>query len=151
MDYAKHLNESLVIKDIDTYGNAINVVPKTCHVTLKVDPKKVEMNDLVQKLKTIIEETHFEIDIYKIDAQEIKLTSYGTPSHAAHPELGVNAISRLIIVLSKLLKAYEINIELLDFFEKHINIQYHGENLGISFEDESRKINFKCWRFLFKK
>lgn len=144
MDYERYLNQALVIKDIDTYGNAINVVPKTCHVTLKVDPSKIEMNAFIQKLKNIIEETGFEIDIYKIDSQEIKLTSYGTPSHAAHPELGVNAISRLIIVLAKLFKSYKIKVELLDFFEKYLNTDYHGENLGISLEDESRKVDFKC-------
>ncbi len=151
MDYEKHLKEALVIKNIDTYGNAINVVPKMCSVVLGLNSPKIAINDLIENLKNIIKQTDFEIDIYKIDDQEIKLTSYGTPSHSAHPELGINAISRLLIVVAKLFKTYEIKIELLDFFEKYLSTQYHGENLGIDFEDESRKTDFKCWRFLFKK
>ena len=42
--------------------------------------------------------------IYKIDNSRVKLTSYGTSSHSAHPELGVNAISKLIVLLDNALK-----------------------------------------------
>lgn len=150
MDYSSFLKQDIVIKDIDTYGNAINVVPKICSIVLKINPSKIEMHDFIENLKSLIQQTDFEIDIYKIDEEELKLTSYGTPSHSAHPELGVNAISHLIVILSKIFNCYGISIELFDFFAKYINTQYHGENLGIDFEDESGKLTLNVGDFYFK-
>lgn len=150
MDYSNFLEKPLVIKEIDTYGNAINVVPKICSVVLKIKPQKIEMNSLIEKLKNIIKKSDYEITIYKIDEEEVKLTSYGVPSHAAHPELGVNAISQLLVILAKIFRLYHIKIELLDFFENCIHTQYHGENLGINFEDESGKLTLNVGDFYLK-
>lgn len=150
MDYSPLLKETITIKEINTYGNAINVVPKICSITLKINSSAIVMNELIENLKTFIEETNFEIDIYKIDDEEIKLTAYGTSSHAAHPEAGVNAISHLIIILSKLFNFYDIKVELFDFFVQYINTEYHGESLGINFEDESGKLTLNVGDFYFK-
>ncbi|MCI8384620.1 MAG: dipeptidase PepV [Clostridia bacterium] len=150
MDYSTFLNKDLVIKSIDTYGNAINVVPKICSIILKINPQKITMDDLVKNLKHFIEHSHFEIDLYKIDEQEIKLTSHGVSSHSAHPELGINAISRLIVILSQIFQHYDIPIELFDFFSQSIHTQYHGESLGINFEDESGKLTLNVGDFYFK-
>ncbi len=149
MDYSAYLNQSIVIQEINTYGNPLNVVPKICSIVLRINSIKITMPNFIQNLKNIIKETGFEIDIYKIDEKEVKLTSYGVSSHAAHPDLGINSISRLIVVLSKIFALYQINIELFDFFNTYIHTQYDGKNLGIAFEDESRKVNIKCRRFLF--
>lgn len=150
MDYSDFLAKDIVIKNIDTYGNAINVVPKICSITLTINSKKLEMNDLIQNIKDKIKQSHFEIDIYKIDNQELKLTSYGVPSHAAHPELGVNAISQLIVILSQIFDLYGIKIELLDFFRNYIHTQYHGENLEIDFKDESGRLTLNVGDFYLK-
>lgn len=150
MDYSTFLDEDIVIEEINTYGNAINVVPKICSVILKINSQKIAMKDFIQNLQNIIQQTNFEIDIYKIDEEEIKLTSYGVPSHAAHPDLGVNAISRLIIVLSKIFNLYEIKISLLDFFTAYINTQYYGEDLKINFEDNSGKLTLNVGDFYLK-
>lgn len=150
MDYTPFLDKDIVIKNIDTYGNAINVVPKMCSVILKINSQKIKMADLIENLKQLIEKANFEIDIYKIDEEEIKLTSYGTPSHAAHPELGVNSISRLIVILSQICNQYHIKIDLLDFFTTYINTEYHGENLEIDFEDESGKLTLNVGDFYYK-
>ena len=150
MDYSTFLDQNIVIEEINTYGNAINVVPKICSVVLKINSQKIAMNDFIQNLKHIITETNFEIDLYKIDDEEIKLTAYGVPSHSAHPELGVNAISRLIIVLSKIFNLYEIKVSLFDFFTTYINTQYNGKNLGIAFEDNSGTLTLNVGDFYFK-
>lgn len=150
MDYSTFLNKDIVIKEVNTYGNPINVVPKICSIVLKINPNKIAMCDFVQNLKNIIKETNFEIDIYKIDEEEIKLTSHGVSSHAAHPDLGINAISRLIIVLSKIFNLYKIKIELFDFFATYINTQYDGKNLEINFEDKSGKLTLNVGDFYFK-
>lgn len=150
MDYSPFLNQDIIIKEIDTNHNAINVVPKTCTIVLKINPYKIAMCDFIQNLKTIIDENQFEIDLYKIDNEEIKLTSHGVPSHAAHPDLGVNAIARLLITLHQIFNLYHISVELFDFFHTYINTQYYGENLGIDFEDESGKLTLNVGDFCFK-
>jgi succinyl-diaminopimelate desuccinylase len=150
MNYSTFLDKDIVIKEINTYKNAINVVPKICSVILKINSNKINISDFIQNLKDIIKETNFEIDIYKIDNEEIKLTSHGISSHSAHPELGVNAISRLIVILSKLFDLYKIKIELFDFFSTYINTQYYGENLEINFEDSSGKLTLNVGDFYLK-
>lgn len=151
MDYSSFLDKDVVIEEINTYANPVNVVPKICSVILRIKPNKIAMCDFIQMLKSVIKETNFEITIYKIDEEEIKLTSYGISSHSAHPDLGVNAISRLIIILSKIFHFYHISIELFDFFVTYINTQYYGENLGINFEDDSGKLTLNVGDFYFRK
>ena len=150
MDYSNFLKEDIIIKEINSYNNAINVVPKICSIVLKINSNKIEMSNFIKNINHIIKKSNFEIDIYKIDNEEIKLTSHGISSHSAHPELGINAISRLVIVLNDIFNFYEINIELFDFFNSYINTQYNGENLEINFEDESGKLTLNVGNFILE-
>ena len=82
------ISHPLSIKDfeiieIDCKQNAINVVPKYVSITLK--------NTLRKELP--LSEN---INITNLDNSLIKIESFGTASHAAHPELGKNAIENLI-------------------------------------------------------
>lgn len=136
MDYSNYNDKPIYIQEIDCNNNAINVVPKICSTILKIN-SNILMKDLIKVLKKIIDNYGFEIDIYKLNDEEIKLTSHGVGAHAAHPDLGINAISRLVIVLDALFKSYDIPIELLDFFSKYIGTEYDGKRLGINYKDES--------------
>ena len=135
MNYNKS-NYDISIQEFDCNNNAINVVPKICSTVLKIS-SNIVMDDFIKVIKNILDKYDFEIDVYKLNNEEIKLTSYGVGAHSAHPDLGINAISRLIIVLDDLFKSYNINIELFDFFTKYINTEYNGESLGINYKDES--------------
>ena len=137
MDYSTQ-NAPITIQEIDCNHNAINVVPKICSCVL--NNKNISSSEIINKLKKFIDEQNYEIDIYKIDEHRIKLTSHGIQAHAAHPDLGINSISRLVITLDKVFKTYNINIPIFDFFNKYINTQYDGQDLGISCEDESGKL-----------
>ncbi len=135
-------NDFIKITSIDSYSNPINVVPKICTISLKIDtlansPKDITIQDVINDLKSIINLYNFEIDIYKIDDYNISLTSYGKSSHSAHPELGINALSRIMCTVNNLLLSYNINIPLLNFFSEYINTEYDGKSLGIDFKDES--------------
>ena len=143
-------NYCIKIQEIDCNNNALNVVPRFCSITLSIDDRKVFMCDFIDSIKDIISQYDFEIDIYKISNQEIKLTSHGVQSHAAHPDLGINAISRLILVINKIFKQYNISIELFDFFDKYLNLEYDGNSLGINFEDESGKLTLNVGSFTLK-
>lgn len=150
MDYSSYKNSSIIITNIDCNNNAINVVPKFCSVTLKINTNNILMDDFISNSKYIIDKYNFEIDIYKINDEEIKFTSHGVQAHSAHPNLGVNAISRLIVFLDNLFKTYNINLDLFDFFSKYINTEYNGEKLKINFEDESGKLTLNVGDFLLE-
>ncbi len=129
--------DKIKIKDIDCNNNALNVVPKFCSLILEIDENKISINKLIKTLKNFIEENNFEIDIYKLSNNEVKLTSYGIQAHAAHPDLGINAISRLLFIVYLIFKHFNCNLELLDFFGKYINTEYDGNSCGISCRDFS--------------
>lgn len=141
-------NENIQIKEISCNNNAINVVPKICSVILKINSLKIDMNNFIKTLKNIIDSFKYEIDIYQIDNEFIKLTSHGIPAHAAHPDLGLNAISRLLIALNSSFDNYNINLEILDFFNQYINIEIYGKSLGINFEDESGKLTLNVGKLI---
>ncbi len=146
-DISQFKNLNIKITNIDCNNNAINVVPKICSVVLSINTDKIRTEEFIDNLKSIIKDSNFEIDIYKIDNEEIKLTSHGISAHAAHPDLGINSISRLIIILDKIFKTYGYTIDLFDFFTKYICLEYNGKNLGIDFEDESGKLTLNVGYF----
>ena len=115
MDFSTTNQNNIIIKDIDCNHNAVNVVPKFASITLKINPDNIFMCDFTSVIKSIIDNHNFEIDIYQINDEEIKLTSHGLQAHAAHPDLGINAISRLIVVLDELFKIILLMLSYLTF------------------------------------
>ena len=145
-DYKNNSN-IIRIKDIDCNNNALNVIPKFCSLILEINEQEIDINDLIKILKQFITENNFEIDIYKLSKIEVKLTSYGVGAHAAHPDLGINAISRLLTILSLTFKEFDCNLKLLDFFNKYIQTEYNGLSLGISCIDESGSLTLNVGDF----
>ena len=147
MNYKDLLNKDIIITNINCNNNPLNVVPKFCSCILKININNISIDNFIHTIKSILTKLNYEIDIYKIDSENIKLTSHGIQAHGAHPDLGINAISRLIIALDEIFKQYKINIELFDFFNKFINTEYYGERLNINFEDESGKLTLNVGNF----
>lgn len=143
-------DSSIQIKEIDCNNNALNVVPKFCSMIFTIDESKIMMQDFIENIKKIITKNNFEIDIYKISEQELKLTSHGVQAHGAHPDLGVNAISRLVVILNQICKQYDISNELFDFFNLYIGTEYDGKSLGINVEDESGKLTLNVGHLSLK-
>lgn len=81
------------ILEISTNNNAINVVPKYASITLN------SLNNSL--IENIINKSEENISISKLDVNTIKIESFGIASHAAHPELGKNAIKQLVEFLLK--------------------------------------------------
>lgn len=140
------LNSMISIEEIDCNQNAINVVPKFCSIILKMEDSKL-MGNLISSCKEMIEKYRYEIDLYKIDDCHLKLSSYGTSAHSAHPELGVNAISKLLVVLHAIFTSWNISFPLLQDFCKLIGDDYSGSKLGINIEDESGKLTLNTSQF----
>lgn len=138
----------LYIENISTNNNAINVVPKYCEVTICFDPTKIK--NIISTINKILSNSSYDISIEEIDNSHIKLISIGKASHAAHPEFGINAISRLIIVLYDLFAYYNIHLEILEYFVKYIGDNFTGKNLGIDFKDESGSLTLNTAQFFIK-
>ena len=86
--------ENMEILEIDCNNNAINVVPKYCSITLKFKSQE----------NKILFENNDKISIENIDDNTVKITATGISAHAAHPNLGDNAITTLLKYLNKYLK-----------------------------------------------
>lgn len=142
-------NCAITIEEIDCHQNAINVVPKFCSVILKIEDSKW-MNHLISSCKEMIEQYDYEIDLYKIDDCLLKLSSYGVASHSAHPELGKNAISKLLVVLHDLFSSWNISFPLLQNFYQFIGDDYLGSKLGIAIKDESGVLTLNPSQFYLK-
>lgn len=143
-------DKKIQITEIDCHQNAINVVPKICSATLKIDEHRVSMDALIKSIIKILNQYDYEIDIYQLSHTELKITSHGVQAHAAHPELGTNAISRLIVVLHEIFKVQEMHIDLFHFFNKYIHTQYDGKNLNLYISDESGALTLNVGYFGIK-
>lgn len=137
-------DNKLYITKISTNNNAINVVPKYCEVILCYGSS---INNIENTINYIIKKYDYNINYSLIENNHIKLTSYGIASHAAHPELGNNAISKLLIVLNDLFNFYNIPLDILKFFVNYIGDDFSGSNLKINYSDESGKLTLNTAQF----
>lgn len=131
--------DSIKIIDIDCKNNALNVVPKYCSVTLEID-NSIPFDLCVNFFKKYDLQTN-------IQSNRIELISIGNAAHAAHPDLGLNAISKLVIALHEFLKTFNINLPILSYFYQYIHTELDGKSLGINFQDESGVLTFNVARF----
>lgn len=86
--------DNFEIIEIDCNNNAINVVPKYASITLKyIGTSSIYLFENTDSIK-----------VEKLAENTIKIVSTGIASHAAHPELGKNAVTNLINYLLKYFK-----------------------------------------------
>lgn len=149
MNYSKFLNNDIVLRNIDCNNNPLNVVPKYCSCNIYVK-NNIRVSDVINLINTLAQEYNFNIVTKAINDCELKIISYGVQSHAAHPDLGINAISRLIIVLDKLFKNYNIVVPIFDLFTKYIGLDYNGNKLNINIPDESGQLTLNVGKFDFE-
>lgn len=147
-DYSAYEKCSIKIKNIDCNNNAVNVVPKTCNVELEIANNEIDIENLCKLIDKKIKENGFNIT-YTNNEKTLLLKSYGIQAHSAHPELGKNAISPLIVLLDNIYKYYGITINIFDFFSKYIKNEINGKSLGINFEDESGELTLNVGNFKF--
>ncbi len=129
-------------------SNAINIVPKIATCTLEVENLNAEeiKNDLI----SMIENNNFHMDVSVENNRFIHITSNGVAAHSAFPELGVNALSRLLIILNKIYEKNNIEIPLFKFIDEKINISINGEKIGIDCNDESGDLTLNVSNAEFK-
>ena len=140
--------EKIIIEKVDCKNNALNVVPKYCKCTLKING--INKNELIRLFQDSIEKHKFDIKINEKDAEYLELISNGISSHAAHPDLGKNAISQLLLILGEVFNKYKIKNELIEFFSKYIGNDYNGNLLGINKKDESGELTLNVGELYIK-
>ncbi len=147
-DYSKYSNLPIKITDINCKNNAINVVPKYCSVRLDLNPDEIDLADAFNFISDTIRNLNFDFS-YTTNENTVYITSRGVQAHAAHPALGKNAISQMLILLNRLYKHFNLELNILDFFEKHIGTEFNGKSLNIDIEDESGNLTLNVGHFKF--
>lgn len=128
--------------------NAINIVPKHAECTLEIS--NITFEEIENEINKLVLENNFHIQIEKIDDTKLKLISTGVAAHAAYPDLGVNSLSRLIILLNKLLTSHNIKISIFDYIDTKINTTLNGELLNINCNDESGNLTLNIGNIKFE-
>ncbi len=67
--------------------------------------------------------------------KSLEIKAMGKAAHGARPDQGRNAISVIMAFLSEFSFSAEETNSFLDFFQKHIGYDYHGERINCAFED----------------
>ena len=123
-------NQSIRITEIDCKNNRINVVPKYCAVKLEVE------DGLEEKVKDfLISKMEENMSFTKIQ-KEFCIETRGVQAHAAHPELGVNAVSKMIVLLNELFNEFGICNKTIELLATKIGMETDGELLNISHKNE---------------
>ena len=143
--YTPH--SSLWIDSISTNQNALNVVPKFCEIVLGFD---ASMTTVPETITPLIATRGYHVDVEQVDGSHMRLTSHGVAAHAAHPELGDNAIAKVIIILHELFQQFEIPLPIAEYFAKYIGNSYTGEGLGLNCKDESGSLTLNTAQFILE-
>ncbi|MFC5406222.1 Sapep family Mn(2+)-dependent dipeptidase [Cohnella soli] len=109
-------------------GSAPNVVPEQCLVRLRLgDSAERQAADIVQRA-----EAYPYISVEAPEGQMLELKASGLSAHGATPDLGVNAISRMLAFLADLLGKFPERDSLLGFLYEAIGFETTGESLGVA-------------------
>lgn len=138
---------NIIIKNI-VCDNAINIVPKSAFAELKLENILVE--EFISKFNKLVAEYNFHMNIEPICENSVKISAQGVSAHSAHLDLGVNALSRLLIILNNLFTIYESNIDIINYVAKYIGTTLFGEKLNINCDDESGNLTLNVSNIKFE-
>lgn len=138
-NYVKELNtEGVVIEG----GNAFNAVPSIATAYIPQISKEAV-------LKVVPELTN--ACTFDVEEQNdgVKIEAHGKGGHAAELHDGINAISGLMELLSKIGLEGEV-ADYLDFYQRKIGTTIFAEKMGMADEDESGHLTMNIGKISFK-
>ena len=125
-------------------GNVFNAVPESTTITLPLSYKEA-----IERELPLYNEGKENKVSFEITENKIIVTSKGVAAHAAHPSLGYNSLSALMIFLGRLDIKENGFKEMVKFFNDKIQMEFNGKLLGLNLVDEPSgeiTINFgKCY------
>ena len=129
--------EDICIKYIKG-GQRVNMVPDYCEAGIWAKEKDC----IIKALEKFKLHNDFNLTAH-IKSDMVVIKSIGVSTHGSLPELGINAIMQMFLFLASLpMEGTDIH-EFLDFFNKHVGFECHGESFGVALEDEeSGKLSF---------
>lgn len=126
----------IILKSVDCDNNPFNVVPKKCTADLEIS-RNLDIQKIICEIDEINKKYNFHINTQIMEPNIIQVISKGLSAHSACPDFGINAISRLLIVLNDLFEKYNCNSNIFKFFKEKINTEFNGKSLSIVINDES--------------
>jgi len=113
-------------------GDAMNKVPDRCKAIFDASLMDDQIKNTVIEMITALGPQYGEVSL---STREFIIETFGKSSHGATPELGVNAIMRMIAICQRIHEKSSIG-KLLDFFHESIGFETEGATLGIACHDE---------------
>jgi len=131
--------EDIVVKYIKG-GQRANMVPDYCEAKLAVKDAEV----IIKAAEAFVKETGYDIKVEVIDNIVI-VKSVGVSAHGSVPHLGKNGIMQMLAFLGTLSLGNNDAAEFINFFNKYVGMETHGEAFGVGLEDEaSGKLSFNA-------
>ena len=115
-------------------GEATNVVAEHARAVVKSETKAT-YDSIREEAAAYREATGRKIRIKGV-GKSLEITTEGKNAHAAQPDEGLNAIAILFDFLGRLNFANEDVNEFIDFYNRYIGFNVHGEKLEVDFSDE---------------
>ncbi|MCB2293442.1 dipeptidase PepV [Clostridium algoriphilum] len=119
-------------------GQAANMVPDYCEAGIIA----TNAQSIVKALGIFVEEHKYKISAV-VNKNLIIIKSIGESAHGSLPELGTNAIMQLLSFIGTIDLGTNDVSEFIEFLNKNIGMETHGESFGVCLEDEnSGKLSF---------
>ncbi|MCQ2554523.1 MAG: dipeptidase PepV [Clostridia bacterium] len=132
--FRKTNEKGLMIRSIKG-GTAPNAVPAECRAVLYNENEKDGYEDIKAEIERFRIDTGYKVN-YRVMGKSIEVTTTGKAAHGAMPYLGLNAISIMMKLLTRLYVKNEGQAEFIDFYENHIGFDLNGKGLKMDLSDE---------------
>ncbi len=131
--FGKNVNKGLELRSISG-GSAPNVVADFARAVVRDD---ISGNyDKIKELAIAFRnETGYKLAVKGI-GKSLEITAGGVSAHGATPWVGLNAVSVLMMFLSRLDIVNEDAAEFVEFYNKYIAFETDGTSIGCGFSDE---------------
>ena len=136
-DFNKKNQGENIIKYIKG-GQVANIVPDYCEAGIIA----TNAQSIIKALGIFEKDTNYKLSAV-VNKDMVIIKSVGEAAHGSTPELGVNAIMQLFAFLGTISLGSNDVSEFVEFLNKNIGIETHGESFGVCLEDEiSGKLSF---------
>lgn len=119
-------------------GQAANMVPDYCEAGIMAK----DAQSTIKSVETFAKKMDYKISA-EVKENMVIIKSVGESAHGSLPQLGRNGIMQLVAFLGTLELGLSDVSEFIEFLNKNIGMEVHGESFGICLEDkDSGKLSF---------